>query len=183
MPIDMSAAKAPPRKRATAGTASARIQSQPVETRTPNERRYEGLNGLAQLGQGLCLLVGQYADAAAIGQHFDPVARELANIADSSDFVAKPVDFLIEIGPYGALIAAVMPLALQIMANHKIIDATKLAGQGIVPPELLEAQMKTQVARMQAQAMKAQQEAMAETKRLQEEYDKLAQSNFRPEAA
>ena len=145
----------------------------PVETQSLTERRAEGLNGLAQLFQGVCLMTGQYADAAAIGQHFPPVAMELAKVADTSDVVAKPIDFLIEIGPYGALIAAAMPLALQLMANHKMIDASRLGGQGVVPPEVLEAQMKAQVARMQAEAMQAQQMAIREAREAQRAFEAM----------
>lgn len=172
MAIDMSAIKAPPAKRGTTSSRS-RAAQQVAETRTLNEKRTEGLLGLGQLGQGICLMVGLYADAAAIGQHFPPVAKELANVADTADIVAKPIDFLIEIGPYGALVAAAVPLALQIMANHGMIDATKMVGQGIVPPQVLESQMRAEVARMQAVAMRQQQEAMAEARKAQAEYERL----------
>jgi hypothetical protein len=158
--IDMSAAKAPPRKSQARQKASA---ATPV---TPNEslavqRRYSGLCEIAQAGQGLCLLTGQFADAAAIGKHHEPPAREIAKLADRYEIVGKTVDLIIQVGPFTALVAACMPLALQLMANHRIVDASKLAGQGIVPPEVLEAQMTAEVMRMQAEAMREQQEAIA----------------------
>lgn len=177
MPIDMSLAstKAPPRK--AAGTSSAKGRVAPVqsntETRTLNERRADGLMGLASLVQGVCLMTGQYADAAAVGTHFQPVAKELANIADGSDAVAKPIDFLIEIGPYGALVSALMPLTLQVMANHNMIDASRLMGQGVVPPAVLEAQMQAQVAGMQMQAMVAQKQAVEEAQKVRAEYEQM----------
>jgi hypothetical protein len=166
MPIDVSAVKAPPRK----STGTRTPTKATVETKSPNERRVEGLLGLAQLGQGFCLITQQWADAAAIGKHFPPVAVELANIADGNEFIAKPIDFLIEVGPYGALVTAAMPLVMQILANHKIIDASKLINQGVVPPEVLEAQMKAQVAKMQADAMREQAQAMAEAEAAQAQY-------------
>lgn len=168
MPIDMSAAKAPPRKRTASSSARSSAVNVP-EVSTLNQRRTEGLLGLAQLGQGLCLMFGQYADAAAIGNHFPPLAKEVANVADSSDVVAKPLDLLIEVGPYGALVAAAMPLVMQLMANHKMLDASRLGGQGVVPPEVLESQMKAQVMQMQAQAMREQQMALNEAKRVEAE--------------
>ena len=171
VPIDMSAAKAPPRK--TVGTRRTTPVESRVDTRSVTEKRNEGLLGLAQLGQGILLMVGQYADAAAIGQHFPPVAQELAKVAETSDFIAKPIDFLIEVGPYGGLIAALFPLGLQIAANHGLVDASRLIGQGVVPPDVLEAQMKAQVAKMQADAMRAQQEALLEARKAQEEYEKV----------
>lgn len=172
MPIDMSLAKAPPKKTAS-GTRRVATSTSQIDTRSVNQKRNEGLLGLAQVGQGILLMVGQYADAAAIGQHWRPVAQELANVADTSDFIAKPIDFLIEVGPYGGLVAALLPLGLQIAANHGWVDATKLVGQGVVPPDVLEAQMKAQVAKMQADAMRAQQEALMEARKAQAEYEKI----------
>lgn len=171
MAIDMSLAKAPPKK--TTGTRRVAAPTPQIDTRSVNQKRNEGLLGLAQIGQGILWMVGQYADAAAIGQHWPPVAQELANVADTSDFVAKPIDFLIEVGPYGGLIAALLPLGLQIAANHGWVDATKLVGQGVVPPDVLEAQMKAQVAKMQADAMRAQQEALIEARKAQTKYEKI----------
>lgn len=174
MPISNPSVKAPPRK---AGSRPAPARAI-VETKSPNQKRVEGLLGLAQLGQGVCLMTQQWADAAAIGQHFPPVAVELANICDANEMVAKPIDFLIEIGPYGALVTAAMPLVLQILANHKVIDANKMLGQGVVPPQVLEAQMKAQVARMQADAMREQQQAIAEAEAAQKQYEEFMAARF-----
>jgi hypothetical protein len=171
MPIDMSAAKAPPKRRASSAVKTA-AQVQP-EISTLNQRRTQGLIGLAQLGQGLCLMMGQYADAAAIGRFFPPLAQEVANVADTADVVAKPIDFLIEVGPYGALIAAGMPLVMQLMANHGALDASRLGGQGVVPPEVLDAQMRAQMAQMQTEALKQQQQAIAEAQRAQREFEEM----------
>ena len=182
MPIDFSqAAKAPPRKTTTTGRATNRPTVQ-VDVRSINQKRADGLLGLAQLGQGVALMMGQYADAAAIGQHFGPLAKELANVADDSEIIAKPIDIIIEVGPYGALIAAAMPLVMQIMANHKMLDATRLAGQGVVPPEVLEAQMKARVAKMQADAMREQQQAIREAQQAQQEYERMMAEEY-PTAA
>lgn len=174
MPIDMSqATRVPPAKR---GARVAKTQAvTTADTRTPLERRTEGLNDIGQLGQGLLLIGQQWADAAAVGRFWSPVATELAKCAGQNEIIAKGVDFLIQVGPYGSLIAAAMPLVLQIMANHKIVNANNLVGQGIVPPEVLEAQMKAEVARMQADALRAQQEAIAEAQAAQAEYDLFMQ--------
>jgi hypothetical protein len=180
MPIDMSAAvKAPPRKatpRKSAATTPAKVSSGPQKTQ--NELREEGLNGLAQLIQLGCIAGKQHADAAAIGMHFPPLAKEVANLADSYDQVAAPIDFLIKFGPFSAVIAAGMPLVLQVLANHKIVDAGALAGQGVVPPEVLESQMRAQVAQIQAQAMADQQRAIAEAQAAERHYaSMLAEQN------
>lgn len=173
MPINAPAnVQAPPRK--ANAQRSTPVKSAPVaNTMSLNERRKAGLLGLASLAQGVCMMTDQWADAAAIGQHFPPVAEELANIADANDAIAKPIDFLIEIGPYGALITAVLPLALQIMANHRIVDANRLVSRGIVPPEVLEAQIKAQTAMMQAEAMRAHQQALAEAQEAQKAFEEM----------
>lgn len=180
MAIDMSGAvKAPPR-RITGSPTSAKPSaktSSGVDTRSQKEKRLEGLQGFGQLGQGLCMMTQQWSDAAAIGQHWGPIALELSNIAETNKYVASGVDFLIEVGPYGALITAVMPLALQLMANHKMVDATRMGSLGVVPPEVLEAQMKAQVLRMQAEAMKAQQMALDEARKAQAEYEASLRQN------
>jgi hypothetical protein len=168
MPIDMSAAvRAPQRK--TTGSKATPTPVRVADFKTPTERRSEGLNGLGQLAQGVCLMFGLYADAATLGMHFPPVAKELANIAETNETIAKPIDFLIEIGPYGALIQAAAPLVMQMLANHRLIRADAMLGSDIVPPEVLEAQMKAQIMRVQAQAMRDQQAAMADAQAAQRE--------------
>jgi hypothetical protein len=140
---------------------------------TVKDKRTEGLMGLAQLGQGLCILTGQYADAATIGRHWPNVAPELAGVAEEHDWLAKPIDLLIEVGPFGALIAALLPFGMQIAANHGWVNADALSSQGVVPPQVLEAQMKADVARMQADAMRQQAEAMREAQRAQADYEAM----------
>lgn len=169
--IDMSAASAPPKKRSPS-TRSARTASA-VETNNPSDvqRRSEGLQGLAAMAQGICVLTGMHADAAAIGMFFPPVADELAKVAEANESIAKPIDLLINVGPYGALIGAVMPFAFQIAANHGWIDASRLAGQGVVPPAVLEARMKAQVLQMAAEAQRTQNEALAKARQAEEAYN------------
>lgn len=170
MPVDFGAAvKAPPtRNRKTAAAAAPSIPV-PVSQR---EVRESGLNGLAQLGQGLLIMGGQFADAATVGRHFPNTARELATLADQYEQLAKPIDIIIQLGPFGALLAAGMPLVMQILANHKVIDASSGLG-GVVPPEMLEAQMKSEIVRMQAEQLRAQQEAMREMQAAQADLNSL----------
>jgi hypothetical protein len=172
MPIDMSAAhtiKPPPRK----AIGTTRKNQQLVTTdSSQRDRRAEGLDGIAQLAQGVLVMARQYADAAAIGKHLPPVNVELANLAEHYESIAKPIDVIIQVGPFGALIAAGMPLVMQLLANHKIVDAGTGIG-GVVPPEVLEAQMRADMARMQAQAMIEQQRAIQDAQKAQEQYEDL----------
>lgn len=172
MPLDMSAATAPPKKSAGTRTSNRKAPAPLVTEPEPNasvNRRAEGMNGIAQIVQAGCLMFGQYADAAAIGQFFPPISKELAQIAETNEAISKPIDFLIEIGPYGGLIAAVLPFGLQIAANHGWADASRLMGQGVVPPAVLDAQMKTQMMQMQAEALRAQNAAVAAANAAQKE--------------
>lgn len=187
MPIDMSAAKAPP-KRPTTAAKKATAATPPPAQETPkgpsqlNQDRYEGLLGLAQLGQGICLMAGLHADAMTIGRLFPPVAKEIANIADDNETIAQPLDFIIKIGPYGALIAAGMPFVMQILANHKVIDPAKAIGQ-VVAPEVLEAQMKADIMRAQAEAMQMQQQAIREANEAAAAYAKMMETDAPAEPA
>jgi len=172
----MSAAKAPPSKRTPAAAkkaaAAAPVAPEPG-AKSLNQQRYEGVMGVASLVQGVCLMTGLHADAMTIGKFFPPVAAEVANIADDNEAIAKPIDFIIKIGPYGALIAAGLPFVMQILANHKVVDASAMHGYGVVPPEVLEAQMKAEMMRMQADAMRAQQQAVNEANAAAEAYAKM----------
>jgi hypothetical protein len=176
--IDMSAASAPPKRR-TPNTRAAAKAIPAIEEAPIGKIGYRetGLNGLGQLGQGLCAVFGLHADAAAIGMFFPPVATELAKVAETNETIAKPIDFLIEVGPYGALIGAVMPFAFQIAANHGLINPAQFAGQGVVAPAVLEARMQEQMLRMAADAQRAQNEALTRARQAQQEYnDAMAQA-------
>src|SRR5258707_876019 len=118
MPVDMSAASGKPPARKQAPAARARAASVP----TGKDPRAEAVEGIFQVLQATCMLTGQHADAAAIGMHGEPIAREVASLADSNDSVAAVVDSLRMVGPYTALLAAVLPFAMQILANHGRID-------------------------------------------------------------
>lgn len=172
MPIDMSMAKStPPPKKRVSPAAAKKVE----ETNgTIRDRRFSGLIGLAQIGQALCLMMGQYADAATIEKLFPPIAKELSAVAETSDVIAKPIDFLMEVGPYGALITVTLPFLLQFGANHRMIPAAGLSNIGVVPPEVLEAEMKAGVARMQAEALRQQQEAIKMAQQAQAEYEEMA---------
>lgn len=154
MPIDMSmASKAPP---ARAGATRARAPKASI-----GDQREQAVLGLFQGGQAICLIMKQYADAAAIGQHAQPIAHEVSVLAATDDKVAKAVDSLLVIGPYSALVMAVLPLALQLGVNHKLLPAAKIPGT--TDPNVLsmrvEAEMTQQAADMLQDARLAQEQA------------------------
>jgi hypothetical protein len=163
------ATKAPPRKVGTRSGRTPAVQ----ETASKTEMRANGLMGLGQIAQAACVTFGNYADAAAIGHFFPPLATEVVKVAENVEWLAGPIDFLIEVGPYTALFAAALPFGLQIAANHGWLDGSKLYSQGVMPPEILEAQMKAQIAKVQADAMRAQQQALQEAREAQEAFEAM----------
>jgi hypothetical protein len=145
---------------------------------TIKEQRAEAVDGIFQLVGLGCIIVGQYADAGAISVHSPPISIEVAEMADKNEGVAKAVDSLLQIGPYAGLVAVVMPLVLQLLANHRIVSADKLANVNVVKPEILEAQVKTQMAKQAMEALQAQAFAEEELAAMQQE---MSQNGQNPE--
>lgn len=176
MAIDMSAVSAP-KRRTSAQTSTPRKATPVAETRSLREVRREGLDGIGQVAAGILVLTSNMADAGAVSQYWPGVSKELAELADTNETIAGVADFLTKTGPYTALIMAVLPLGLQIAANHRMVDAAALSSFGVIPPEVLEAQMKAEVMRQQAEALRAQQDLMAE---MQEAEKQLAAARNTP---
>ena len=158
MAVDLTnSVTAPPRS-----ARSARQTPAAIKVNGKLAARHEAATGIFQLvGFGL-IVTRQYADAGAIGMHSGPITDELVKLSESNEPVAKALDYLTEAGPYAGLIVAVMPLALQIMANHGLVKAELVGGAGVVPPAALESGVRADMARQAAEALRAQQAAEAE---------------------
>jgi hypothetical protein len=174
MPIDMSLAnaptpKAPPRKTTRAKAAPAPA---PAPEMSLTDMRTVGLMGIGQIAQLACIGSKQYAQAATFGMHWNPLAREIAVLADTVPVVAVGVDFLMQAGPYGALVSAALPFVMQTLTNYGLIQPTG----NTADPKVLDAQMRAQIARKQAQAMREQQAAMQDAQNAQAEYDEYMAS-------
>lgn len=116
------------------GTGTTRRRKQPdrVDYKTP-------LIGLAQIPAGILAMVGMRkpvfaADAAAITVHAPPIAGALDDLAHEDPAAAAVLERVLQVGPYGAVLAAVAPLVLQLLANHDAIPAGAL---GTIPPREL----------------------------------------------
>jgi hypothetical protein len=147
-------------------------QNAPIEDEKPktlNDERREALDGVWQLAQWGCLCFGQFADAGAIGQHGPSLSSEVMVLVDKNAKIAKKLDLLIEIGPYTGIIAAALPFLAQILVNHGVFKAERFANAGVVHPETLEAQMKTQLQMQAMMAMAKQREAEEQMRTMQEE--------------
>lgn len=146
MAIDMSAAsKAPP------------VRSGASRTRAPRQsigdQRQQAMMGLFQGGQAILLITKQFADAVTVGAHAENISREVSALASTDEKVAKAVDSLLVVGPYTALVMAVLPLALQIGVNHGLLPAGRVPGT--TDPEVLKAQMTAELSQQAADAMQA----------------------------
>jgi len=142
---------------------------------TIQQKRFDAIQGLWQIAGIGCVFMRQYSDAGAISMHSPAISKEIVQLADSNDQVAKSVDQLLQVGPYAGLVTAVLPLAMQILVNHKRIPVEKLpAESGIVDPEMLEAQVKTEMARMQLEVLKEQKEAEQELARARAEFEAMS---------
>lgn len=146
MPILEKAATKPP-KRTTPRQSAAVAQAAADATRSSaHDRRIEGLDGVWQMASLACVVKKQYADAAAFGAHGHDISVEVANLADTDEKIAKAIDLISVSGPYAKLVAVSLPLALQLMANHKMVPAEGLSQFGVTPPELLAKRMELEVA-------------------------------------
>lgn len=143
--------------------------NEPEKEKTIDELRQEALDGLLQLGQFGCLAFGDFADAGAIGVFGPPMAIETVNLARENSKVAEKVDLLLTVGPYAGLVAAIIPFLAQLLVNRKVFKAEQFANAGVMEPEHLEMQMKTQVLHRAAEMRRMQMEAQDKLDRLNEE--------------
>jgi hypothetical protein len=141
-----------------------------VPDKSVKDQRQENFEGIGQLASFGCIVTGNFADAGAISMHWPNVSKEAAELAESNEYVARAADFLGQVGPFSAILAAALPLAFQILANHKVIPAAKMGGAGVVDPQTLESQVKTQMALQALEALKAQHAMEEELQRAQAEY-------------
>ena len=149
MPIT-SVASAPPPKNSSNTSSNNRPSS-----RVTKERE-ELVAQLGMFAQVPLIATRQFADAGAIALHWPSVAKELAHLAETQEPIARIIDPLIQVGPYAGLIAAVLPLAMQLAVNHGRIKPGSL---GTVPGVALASQIETAMARQELAAMHDQMEA------------------------
>lgn len=107
-----------------------------------------GLLGLAQLG-AMALSFKAPADAAAITYHAPPIAEALNDLAAERPEVAAVLDKILAAGPYGALIAAVLPLGLQLAHNHGLLGDGAIVQAGGMPKAEILRQLREQAGRQE----------------------------------
>jgi hypothetical protein len=156
VPVANAAPSAPP---ATAKRASA----QAVKTAVKTGERTDALLGIGQLAQAGLIGARQYADAGAVGRHWPNISEEVARLAAADETIARIIDPLLRVGPYTALIAAVLPLVAQIGVNHGRIPAGTM---GTVSGEMLSSQIQTSLMHAELEARKAQADAERELREM-----------------
>jgi hypothetical protein len=61
--------------------------------------------------------------------------------AEQSPAFAAALDRILTVGPYGAILAAAMPLVVQVMANHQILPPQVAGALGAQAPQDLMASL------------------------------------------
>jgi hypothetical protein len=145
------------------------VADQQTQQTAAHARRKEGLEGIGQAASLVCLVRKQFADAQAIGMHSPKIANEMASIADQNEQFAKWVDWFSISGPYAELTKAMLPLMLQLMANHGKIPAEAGSALGVVSPTMLEMAGKAEQKKIEAALILQIQETERETAELQKQ--------------
>lgn len=101
-----------------------------------------GIAGLIQLAAAPLAVAGVRseacrADAAALVLHAETLAEAVQQTAEAVPQFAAVLDRVLSVGPYGALLAAAMPLAVQLAANHNLIPAQAAEAMGAMSRETL----------------------------------------------
>lgn len=125
--------KAKPGRPSGAGTTSAPRAAKKPKGATEYAPAIEGLFQLIAFP----VAFAYPADAAAISAHAPNIAKELDALAQVRPEVAAALDRVLSVGPYGAVIAACLPLVIQLLVNHGIIPIGAVASFGVVPKETI----------------------------------------------
>lgn len=137
------------RKAALSGGSSGRRKTGSSATgssaRTGTDYR-EGVKGILQIPAFGLGMAGRFRpefalDSAALTLHAPNIAEALDQAARDNPTVAAVLDRVLAVGPYGALLGAVLPLALQLAANHGKVPTNP--DMGILPPDQLVAALES----------------------------------------
>lgn len=112
-----------------------------VSTALPDYR--DGVAGLLQIPAFILASAGRLNpvleyDGIAVAVATPNIAEAVNALAQEEPRVAAVLDKILQVGPYGALLGALVPLVAQIAVNHKRIPAGTLGTQ---EPELLKASL------------------------------------------
>lgn len=136
---------APRRARVTAAAPRKR-ESKPRSGKAQMPDYRPGITGILQLIAAPLAIAGAKSptaalDAAAVTVHAEPIAEALQQTAEQVPQVAAVLERVLTVGPYGALLAAVMPLGVQLLVNHRVVPLEAAEALGALSPEDLMAQL------------------------------------------
>jgi hypothetical protein len=77
-------------------------------------------------------------DGYCVARYTPGIAGAVADLAVERPEVAAALDKVLAVGPYGALIGAVLPLAVQLMHNHNMVPETMATAMGATPKRDIE---------------------------------------------
>lgn len=167
MPLDLTSGPTPPpatkRKPSPRAAAANSVAAQKAAEARKTERK-DGLDGIWGLAAFGLVMAGQPADAGAFVYHGENVSVAAAEMAESNAQVARVIDFVVSVGPWAALLGAAMPLALQIMVNHKRIPESALpmlTQIGVMTPAAMEAKARADMIEKQNAMMQEAADAEA----------------------
>lgn len=124
------------------GPAAGSAPKSPASTRkTPGTDYRPGLNGLFQMAAA-GLMLASPVDAVAVMDHSPPIVEALQTTAEAVPAFADALDKILTMGPYGMLIAAILPLAAQVAHNHGWLPEGTAVALGAAPLRTVKARLK-----------------------------------------
>jgi len=94
-----------------------------------------GIMGLLQIPAMGLTMVGRQtknqalqADGYALAMHAPGIAEALNETAKAQPAVGRALESIMKAGPYGAIIAAMVPLVMQLAANHGVMNPAPQMG-------------------------------------------------------
>ena len=163
MPVTVNSTPPPPKGMSNVSSAGGTAKR---STPKVTQEREELVAQLGMFAQVPLIATRQFADAGAIALHWPGVAKEVARLAETQEPIARLIDPLLQVGPYAGLIAAVLPLAMQLAVNHGRI---KPGSMGTVPAVSLSSQVETAMAQQELASMRAQLDAEREANQAKED--------------
>lgn len=129
------------KKRRDAGGRTTRTTRAKTSTGNQAKKYEEGVAGLLQVPAAVLSFVNP-VDGFCVAQHTPPIAKAVADLATERPEVAAALDRVLAVGPYGALIGAVLPLVVQIAHNHGMVPEPMAKAMGVAPRKDIERHLK-----------------------------------------
>lgn len=126
------------KKRSDAGIRKSGASRVSSAKPTNQKKRYvEGISGIFQIVAAGVSMVDP-VDGFCVAQQTPPIADAVADLAVERPEVAATLDRIMAVGPYGALIGAVLPLVVQIAHNHNKVPEPMARAMGAHPKRDIE---------------------------------------------